>query len=391
MTLCPKCGAEVWDDAPFCSSCGHVLGEAEAPRPAAISKPIAEVLPEVPEAKEPSKVEAVKSAFAAVQIPEPVAAEPDVPNAAEPAAAPPGPAVIVPPQVAHVESRTSPNPNRAPIGLLLAVVAGVSCIVLSVMYFSGALGSGDKPAITQQTNSSEPKTSEVPPPVGSNSPDTSKDIGSGDRNQSTAPPETEVEPVIEVFYCSKRIDLPAGSACRITYEVKNAEDVTLSNENEYYGSEFRNSDSGYVDVWLPSSNTFTLKATKSGKSVERSVTLEGLSHGDEYEPPAEDAVDILSVAATDIDFADLQSLSDENPLAGVVEAIIKKVSQKEAYGLFRNAICARHGYIFEREDLREFFETKKWYRGDTSDQNVLSSRFSEMEKRNISWLRAREQ
>lgn len=54
--------------------------------------------------------------------------------------------------------------------------------------------------------------------------------------------------------------------------------------------------------------------------------------------------------------------------------------------LARNEIYARHGYIFKRKDLTDYFSSKKWYK---KNQNYKET-FTDIEKKNIELLHAYE-
>ncbi len=49
----------------------------------------------------------------------------------------------------------------------------------------------------------------------------------------------------------------------------------------------------------------------------------------------------------------------------------------------RNEIYARHGYIFDSEDLKNYFEEKSWYEGTVASDDFDESAFNEYEKANI--------
>lgn len=68
------------------------------------------------------------------------------------------------------------------------------------------------------------------------------------------------------------------------------------------------------------------------------------------------------------------------------------VSGLSAYDLYlaRNEIFARHGRIFENEDLKAYFESKDWYNGTISPQEFdadITSRLSEVEQANIEMIK----
>ena len=51
-----------------------------------------------------------------------------------------------------------------------------------------------------------------------------------------------------------------------------------------------------------------------------------------------------------------------------------------------NEIYARHGYIFKRDDLKEYFSKFSWYSGTTSDMDAVSASFSDIEAQNVEFL-----
>ncbi|MCH5211853.1 MAG: YARHG domain-containing protein [Oscillospiraceae bacterium] len=55
---------------------------------------------------------------------------------------------------------------------------------------------------------------------------------------------------------------------------------------------------------------------------------------------------------------------------------------KDEIRLILNEMYARHGYIFTTDEFRRYFESKPWYHGDTSSQDVALSRFNSIEKSN---------
>lgn len=57
---------------------------------------------------------------------------------------------------------------------------------------------------------------------------------------------------------------------------------------------------------------------------------------------------------------------------------------QENLRIMRNEIYARHGYIFQKEDMKQYFNAKSWYRPSNSNVNNL---LSEIEKQNIALIR----
>ena len=55
----------------------------------------------------------------------------------------------------------------------------------------------------------------------------------------------------------------------------------------------------------------------------------------------------------------------------------------EELRLARNEIYARHGRIFEDEDLRDYFSSKDWYTGTLTQEQFQDNVFNEYEKQNL--------
>ncbi len=52
--------------------------------------------------------------------------------------------------------------------------------------------------------------------------------------------------------------------------------------------------------------------------------------------------------------------------------------------IMRNEIFARHGYIFKTQDMKSYFESQSWYRGQYSD---VTSMLTDIEKQNIELIK----
>jgi tetratricopeptide (TPR) repeat protein len=60
--------------------------------------------------------------------------------------------------------------------------------------------------------------------------------------------------------------------------------------------------------------------------------------------------------------------------------------------LMRNEIYARHGWVFNRQDLRRYFESQPWYRPGGAQANRLAeAEMSDLERRNVQIIRELEQ
>lgn len=60
-----------------------------------------------------------------------------------------------------------------------------------------------------------------------------------------------------------------------------------------------------------------------------------------------------------------------------------KGKSKFELDIMRNEPYARHGYIFKRKDLQDYFQTQEWYKPQASDMKMIESTLTDAEKRNI--------
>ena len=60
-------------------------------------------------------------------------------------------------------------------------------------------------------------------------------------------------------------------------------------------------------------------------------------------------------------------------------------------GVMRNEPFARHGYIFQRNDLREHFSQFSWYAPDSRSQSRVAQRLSSTEQHNTELIRKYQQ
>ena len=75
-------------------------------------------------------------------------------------------------------------------------------------------------------------------------------------------------------------------------------------------------------------------------------------------------------------------------------AATRPLTEVDLYGLdaselriLRNSIYARHGYIFKSDDLRLYFSKFDWYYPDSPN---VESRLSQIERKNVSFIKAHE-
>lgn len=75
----------------------------------------------------------------------------------------------------------------------------------------------------------------------------------------------------------------------------------------------------------------------------------------------------------------------------------RKLTMNDLYGydcydlrILRNSIFAYHGYIFQSDDLRWYFNQCPWYRPRYSSQSKVLGMMSKTEKANIELIKKRE-
>ncbi|WP_026565094.1 YARHG domain-containing protein [Bacillus sp. UNC41MFS5] len=72
-----------------------------------------------------------------------------------------------------------------------------------------------------------------------------------------------------------------------------------------------------------------------------------------------------------------QSVMSEGDVANLTKGQLR---------IARNEIYARHGYVFNSEDLQTYFSSKSWYHPDDAFDGSLN----EVEKENVNFIKARE-
>lgn len=90
-----------------------------------------------------------------------------------------------------------------------------------------------------------------------------------------------------------------------------------------------------------------------------------------------------------------QSLSDDDYILPqsdtkrLTEADLKDLTWKEL-GLARNEIYARYGYDFSNKELADYFNSKSWYKGTTTDVEAVRAKFNNVERDNADLIRTYE-
>lgn len=89
--------------------------------------------------------------------------------------------------------------------------------------------------------------------------------------------------------------------------------------------------------------------------------------------------DITELSPTESEY-DEYIISNSNS-AYLNQEDIKNLSAEELR-IARNEIYARHGRIFQSQDLQEYFESKDWYHGTTEPSDFEESLLNDFEKKN---------
>ena len=73
----------------------------------------------------------------------------------------------------------------------------------------------------------------------------------------------------------------------------------------------------------------------------------------------------------------------------VTKYTLQDLSILDSYGLkiTRNEIFARHGRMFDDQELQDYFNSKSWYRGTIRPEDFSESMLSETEKANIETIK----
>ena len=81
---------------------------------------------------------------------------------------------------------------------------------------------------------------------------------------------------------------------------------------------------------------------------------------------------------------------EDSDIRYVTEDEVASLSPEEIR-LAKNEIYARHGRIFDSEDLQEYFESQSWYYGEIAPEDFDESVLNEYERANIDLLVSYEQ
>lgn len=216
------------------------------------------------------------------------------------------------------------------------------------------------------------------------------------RAASTPDPVEETNPhLIPTLETTHRSDTPEGTVFRVAYKALLTEDVHFEMGGEVIPLD-PNDDA--IALFVSRRTKLILRAKGGGEEATKELILapdpkvatepERQQEG----PPLSDHLDVISVIASQMDLSLIEP--SDSGYEAIYEWFLtwRSSAGETEYMQARNAICARHGYIFQtRPELQTLFGSRRWYRGDTSDGKVLGTRFNALEKKNIAWLKAREE
>ncbi len=164
-------------------------------------------------------------------------------------------------------------------------------------------------------------------------------------------------------------------------------DVEKMMENQKYVSDIAMGDSDDLE---DESNT-TSSSNTEYTAEEASTDIE-----EEYEEDTSSDNEYTSEeASTDIAEEETeQSSGNDYILAGsdsryITKDEVENLSESDRR-LAKNEIYARHGRMFDSEDLREYFKSKSWYKGTVNPDDFDEKVLNEYEKANIDLISSME-
>lgn len=128
--------------------------------------------------------------------------------------------------------------------------------------------------------------------------------------------------------------------------------------------------------------------TTSSSSTEYTEEASADMEEEDEEDTSSDSEYASEEASTDIAEEETeQSSGNDYILAGsdsryITKDEVENLSESDRR-LAKNEIYARHGRIFDNEDLREYFESKSWYKGTVNPDDFDEKILNEYEKANI--------
>ena len=138
-------------------------------------------------------------------------------------------------------------------------------------------------------------------------------------------------------------------------------------------SKVGNKNTEVVQTQSQNVNTQTNADTSEGTQTETVNTNTDTATNDDTEVPQ-------TVENSKIDIDNVNEIM--NQVLSGNESILKNYTPFELR-IIRNTIYAEKGYIFQSEDLKNYFEEKSWYQGSISNESQISLTAREKEFINI--------
>lgn len=124
------------------------------------------------------------------------------------------------------------------------------------------------------------------------------------------------------------------------------------------------------------------KETSARDAIVMKITGEG--EDDPGENSNESEVDEEQDSSTDGDY-----ILEGSDSRYITEKEVENLSDADRR-LARNEIYARHGRIFDSADLKDYFESKSWYKGTVKPNDFDESVLNKYEKANIDLISSME-
>ncbi len=109
------------------------------------------------------------------------------------------------------------------------------------------------------------------------------------------------------------------------------------------------------------------------------------------------AVDIRDVESGDTDYNNTENTDEDTAVSGYIfedsDSRYLSRTECEAYSaqelrIARNEIYARHGRLFDSEDLQEYFEAQDWYEGTISPEDFDYTVLNDYERYNVNLMKS---
>ncbi|BCN31607.1 YARHG domain-containing protein [Anaeromicropila herbilytica] len=145
-----------------------------------------------------------------------------------------------------------------------------------------------------------------------------------------------------------------------------------------YAKESDNSSNSQTEEYQGISlDDFSISVSSSNSDKKKETTEPDTSTETKTSEDTEDTEDSSNQGDYIISDSDSRYLTDDD---------LKDLS-KDELSLARNEIFARHGYIFDSEELQSYFEAKDWYSPVYSSDSFPEDELNEYEKKNANLIK----